>query len=127
MISERWARTWGEAEARRLEVEVTLAAIDDAWSLYLEEVGHVQEDVAWVSLSRVPLHEYQRTLDRMFGELWARIESTVVAAFEEDEPAALVARDTGTGSTWTYQTSDEAVPDAMARVTASLRRLLRGR
>jgi len=117
----------GEEELERLERDVTLAAIDDAWSLYLEEVGQVKEDVAWVSLSRVPLHEYQRVLDRMFGELWARIESAVVSAFAEGRPATLASSVSGTGSTWTYQTSDEAFPDAMARVAASLRRLLRGR
>jgi preprotein translocase subunit SecA len=117
----------GEAELHRLERDVTLAAIDDAWSVYLEEVALVKEDVAWRSLSRVPLHEYQRTLDGMFQELWPRIEAEVVAAFAEGTPAALGSRGAGTGSTWTYQTSDEAFPDAMGRLTVSLRRLLRGR
>jgi preprotein translocase subunit SecA len=117
----------GEAEARRLERDVTLAAIDEAWSLYLEEVALVKEDVAWLSLSRVPLHEYQRTLDGMFRELWKRIDAEVVATFAEGTPAALESSAAGTGSTWTYQTSDEAFPSAMGRLTASLRRLLRGR
>jgi preprotein translocase subunit SecA len=117
----------GEAEVRRLERDVTLAAIDEAWSDYLEEVALVKEDVAWVSLSRVPLHEYQRTLDRMFRELGRRIEADVVAAFAEGVPAPKRARASEMGSTWTYQTSDEAFPDAVGRVTASLRRLLRGR
>jgi preprotein translocase subunit SecA len=121
------ARELGDEELRRLERAVTLSTIDEAWSVYLEEVALVKEDVAWVSLSRVPLHEYQRTLDRMFGNLWDRIETKVIEAFAEGPPPALAPDGSGTGSTWTYQTSDEAFPDAMARVAASLRRLLRGR
>jgi preprotein translocase subunit SecA len=121
------SRELGEDEVRRLERAVTLTAIDQAWSVYLEEVALVKEDVAWVSLSRVPLHEYQHTLDRMFRELWTRIESEVIEAFAEGTPAAPGPGGSGTGSTWTYQTSDEAFPDAMGRLTASLRRLLRAR
>jgi hypothetical protein len=63
----------------------------------------------------------------MFGNLWDRIETKVIEAFAEGPPPALAPDGSGTGSTWTYQTSDEAFPDAMARVAASLRRLLRGR
>ena len=48
-------------------------------------------------------------------------------AFAADVPAGVESPAWGTGSTWTYQTSDEAFPDAMGRLTASLRRLLRGR
>ena len=117
----------GEAEVRRAERDVTLTAIDGAWSVYLEEVALVREDVAWLSLSRVPLHEYQRTVDRMFGELWDNIAAEVVAAFSEGLPVAPGEHASGTGSTWTYQISDEAFPNAMGRMAASLRRLLRGR
>ena len=121
------ARELGEAALARLERDVTLAKIDEAWSQYLEEVGQTKEDVAWVSLAGVPLHEYQRSVARMFETFWERIDAEVLEAFASGTATAIAAAASGTGATWTYQTNDQAFPHAMARLAGTLRRLLRGR
>lgn len=115
----------GEEALGRLERDVTLAAIDEGWSDHLEEVALVREDVAWVSLSRVPLHEFQERLARMGVELMDRIDEAVLEALSAAGVAAGGSRGGGTGATWTYQTSDEAFPDLMARQTEGIRRVLR--
>ncbi len=110
---------------RRLERDVTLAALDEWWSRHLEEVALVREDVAWVSLSRVPLHEFQERVARMGVELMDRIDEAVLEAFSAQDVVAEASGGGGTGATWTYQTSDEAFPDLMARQTEGIRRVLR--
>ena len=121
------ARELGEAALARLERDVTLAKIDVAWSQYLDEVGQTKEDVAWVSLAGVPLHEYQRGVARMFETFWERIDAEVLEAFASGTATAIAAAASGSGATWTYQTNDQAFPHAMARLAGTLRRLLRGR
>lgn len=115
----------GEEGVRRLERDVTLAAIDECWSRYLEEVSLAREDVAWVSLARVPLHEFQERLARMGAELMGRVGAAVQEAFRAADVAAEASQAGGTGATWTYQTSDEAFPDLMARQTEGIRRVVR--
>ncbi len=127
-MPERYAelrREVGEEALRRLERDVTLAKIDDGWSQYLEEVGETREDAAWVSLSGVPLHEYQRSVARMFDKLWERIDAGVLEAFASGSASTVARSGAGTGATWTYQTNDQAFPDAMERLLTSVRRLLR--
>ena len=109
----------------RLERDVTLAAIDDWWSRHLEEVALTREDVAWVSLSRVPLHEFQERLARMGVELRDRIDDAVLEAFSGPDVVAEAPQADGTGATWTYQASDEAFPDLMARQIQGIRRVVR--
>jgi preprotein translocase subunit SecA len=127
-IPERYEKLRGEIgdEAlRRLERDVTLARMDEGWSQYLEEVGETREDAAWVSLSGVPLHEYQRSVARMFDRLWEGIDAGVLEAFASGSAATIARNGAGTGATWTYQTNDQAFPDAMERLLTSVRRLLR--
>ena len=81
--------------------------------------------MAWVSLSRVPLHEFQERVARMGVELMDRIEEAVLEAFSARDLVAEASGGGGTGATWTYQTSDEAFPDLMARQTEGIRRVLR--
>ncbi len=129
-LPERWeglAHELGEAGARRLERDVTLATIDAEWSQYLEEAGQTREDVAWVSLSGVPLHEYQRSVARMFDSFWERVDAIVLEAFAAGSTEEIAAKAVGTGATWTYQTNDQAFPDVMARMMERLRRALRRR
>ncbi len=125
---ERWrelADQLGEDALVRLERDVTLATIDAEWSQYLEEAGQTREDVAWVSLSGVPLHEYQRSVARMFERFWERVDAEVLAAFASGTAEAIAERASGTGATWTYQTNDQAFPDVMARMLERVRSLLR--
>jgi preprotein translocase subunit SecA len=127
-MPERYAelqREIGVDALRRLERDVTLTKIDEGWSQYLEEVGETREDAAWVSLSGVPLHEYQRNVARMFDRLWERIDAGVLEAFASGAASTIARSGAGTGATWTYQTNDQAFPDAMERLLTSVRRLLR--
>ena len=124
---EELARELGEDALCGLERDVTLATIDAEWSQYLEEAGQTREDVAWVSLSGVPLHEYQRNVARMFDRFWERVDSEVLDAFASGSAEAIAERAAGTGATWTYQTNDQAFPDVMARMVERIRQLLRRR
>ena len=83
--------------------------------------------MAWVSLSGVPLHEYQRNVARMFDSFWERVDAEVLDVFASGSAEAIAARAAGTGATWTYQTNDQAFPDVMARMVERVRRLLRRR
>ncbi len=125
---ERWqelAGELGEEGVRRLERDVILATIDAEWSQYLEEAGQTREDVAWVSLSAVPLHEYQRNVARMFDCFWDRVDALVLDTLASGSAETIASRVSGTGATWTYQTNDQAFPDVMARMLERVRRLLR--
>jgi preprotein translocase subunit SecA len=116
----------GDALAR-LERDVTLATIDEEWSQYLEEAGHTREDSAWVALSGVPLHEYQRNVAAMFERFWERVDGLVLEAFREGTAESIAERAAGTGATWTYQTSDQAFPDVMTRMLERVRNLVHRR
>ncbi len=81
--------------------------------------------MAWVSLSGVPLHEYQRNVARMFDAFWGRIDADVLEAFASGSAEAIAASVSGSGATWTYQTSDQAFPGVMERLLQRIRQLAR--
>ena len=117
----------GEDSLRNLERHVILARIDQWWARYLKEISEIKEDVALVSMSRVPLHEFQRRIASLFDELLQHIDNGVINTFRAIDPATISADPPAlpaTGATWTYQASDHIFPDLMTRLGAGLKRLI---
>ena len=91
------------SEAERL---VTLTAIDDLWSDYLEAVRELKSGTIWTSLGgRNPHHVYLTEVHAMFGELERAIPEEVAARLARGDADSLAAL--GRGATWTYLTTDE--------------------
>jgi preprotein translocase subunit SecA len=91
------------SEALRL---VTLAAIDDLWSDYLEAVRELKSGTIWTSLGgRNPHHVYLTEVHAMFSELERAIPEEAAARLARGDAESLAAL--GRGATWTYLTTDE--------------------
>ena len=91
------------SEAERL---VTLTAIDDLWSDYLEAVRELRSGTIWTSLGgRNPHHVYLTQVHAMFGELEQAIPEEAAVRLARGDAESLAAA--GRGATWTYLTTDE--------------------
>ncbi|MBY0503653.1 MAG: hypothetical protein K2X03_07080 [Bryobacteraceae bacterium] len=94
-----------------------LAAVDEAWACYLEEVAELKTGFAWLNLGgRDPLSEYLRTIDRLFTALWDQVEL-------EAENEVPVRR----GATWTYLTTDQPFGTGLERIMKGLARKAKSR
>ena len=89
-----------------------LAATDEAWACFLEEVAELKTGFAWLNLGgRDPLSEYLRTIDHLFKSLWDQVEL--------EAADALPAR---RGATWTYLTTDQPFGTGLERIMKGLAR-----
>ncbi len=94
-----------------------LAAVDEAWACYLEEIAELKTGFAWLNLGgRDPLSEYLRTIDHLFTSLWDQVELEA----GNDEPARR-------GATWTYLTTDQPFGTGMERIMKGLARKAKSR
>ena len=90
----------------RNQMLVTLAAIDDLWSDYLEAVRELKSGTIWTSLGgRNPHHVYLTEVHAMFSELERAIPEEAAARLARGDADSLAAL--GRGATWTYLTTDE--------------------
>lgn len=94
-----------------------LAAVDEAWACFLEEVAELKTGFAWLNLGgRDPLSEYLRTIDHLFKSLWDQVEL--------EAGGELPAR---RGATWTYLTTDQPFGSGLERIMKSLARKAKSR
>ena len=94
-----------------------LAAIDEAWACFLEEIAELKTGFAWLNLGgRDPLSEYLRTVDQLFTSLWDQVE--LEASIEA--PARR-------GATWTYLTTDQPFGTGLERIMKGLARKAKSR
>jgi preprotein translocase subunit SecA len=94
-----------------------LAAIDEAWACFLEEVAELKTGFAWLNLGgRDPLSEYLRTVDKLFTSLWDQVEL-------EADTEVPVRR----GATWTYLTTDQPFGTGLERIMKGLARKAKSR
>ncbi len=94
-----------------------LAAIDEAWACYLEEIAELKTGFAWLNLGgRDPLTEYLRTIDQLFTALWDQVELEA----ESDLPVRR-------GATWTYLTTDQPFGTGLERIMKGLARKAKSR
>ncbi len=89
-----------------------LAATDEAWACFLEEVAELKTGFAWLNLGgRDPLSEYLRTIDHLFKYLWDQVELEA----SNELPARR-------GATWTYLTTDQPFGTGLERIMKGLAR-----
>ena len=94
-----------------------LAAVDEAWACFLEEVADLKTGFAWLNLGgRDPLSQYLQTVDRLFVSLWDQVELEATG----EEPVRR-------GATWTYLTTDQPFGTGMERIMKGLARKAKSR
>jgi preprotein translocase subunit SecA len=103
------------SESERL---ITLTAIDDLWSDYLEAVRELRAGTIWTSLGgRNPLTVFLAEVHGMFAEFERTIPREVAARLAAGADGSVSAL--GRGATWTYLTTDEPFGSMTSRILKS--------
>jgi preprotein translocase subunit SecA len=109
-----------------LERLVSLITIDELWSEHLATVAELREGIHWVSWGgRDPLYEYLMTIDKLYGQLQARIIDEIPKRLAPAETSSI--DPSQRGATWTYLTTDQPFGTFNERVIRGLVRKVRTR
>ena len=112
-------------ELPEFEKLVTLRAIDDYWSEYLNAVNELRSGVHWASWTgHDPLFQYLRQVDAMFREMMENLDAEIARRIEE--AAAEGIDPSQRGATWTYLTTDQPFGSWNERIIRGLMRISRG-
>jgi preprotein translocase subunit SecA len=100
---------------------VSLRAIDDLWSQYLETVSELRSSIHWHSYTgHDPLYSFLTKVDETYRELEERIDPEIAECLEEAR--ANGADPSERGATWTYLTTDNPFGGYTERIVRGIKR-----
>ena len=130
-------KEYGEPLLRRVERQLTLAALDRLWAAHLATVADIREGIHLHGLSRnnpfhagqEPLVQFHRKVSTAFRDAWDDVDDRVVEAFRTTRitPSGADLRSVGLdapSATWTYIINDDPFGDVLTRVGRRLRQAL---
>ncbi len=107
-----------EPEFERL---VSLRAIDDLWSAYLDTVSDLRSGIHWHSYTgHDPLYSFLTKVDEIYRELEERIDPEIADRLEEARAKGI--DPSQRGATWTYLTTDNPFGDYTERIMRGIAR-----
>ncbi len=100
---------------------VSLRAIDDLWSAYLETVSDLRSGIHWHSYTgHDPLYSFLTKVDEIYRELEERIDQEIAERLEEARAKGI--DPSQRGATWTYLTTDNPFGDYTERIMRGIAR-----
>ena len=100
---------------------VSLRAIDDLWSAYLETVSDLRSGIHWHSYTgHDPLYSFLTKVDELYRELEERIDPEIAEHLEEARANGI--DPSQRGATWTYLTTDNPFGDYTERIMRGIAR-----
>ncbi|WP_010587256.1 accessory Sec system translocase SecA2 [Schlesneria paludicola] len=121
---------FGQAAVDKIERQVTLQAIDDCWSDYLERVAEIRDGIHLVSMGGFdPLVVYNDELASAFRTFFKRVEAKSSLAFREffQHRETLSDHDeatNGSSTTWTYMVNDNPMGDLFERIRRNVKQAI---
>jgi preprotein translocase subunit SecA len=100
---------------------VSLRAIDDLWSCYLETIAELRSGIHWHSYAgHDPLYSFLTKVDELYRELEEGIDPEIAERLEEARGKGI--DPSQRGATWTYLTTDNPFGDYTQRIVRGITR-----
>ena len=111
---------------------LTLKAIDDCWSDYLERVAEIRDGIHLVSMGGFdPMEVYNNEVASTFRTFFQRVDDKAIASikdyFKHRDPNQIEDENSsGSSATWTYMVNVNPMGDLFERIRRNVRRNLKG-
>ena len=109
------------SEEPELDRLVSLRAIDDLWSCYLETIAELRSGIHWHSYTgHDPLYSFLTRVDELYRELEEGIDPEIAERLEDARAKGI--DPSQRGATWTYLTTDNPFGDYTQRIVRGIAR-----